>query len=62
MTSCAFGGAELDELYITTKRAFWPEAKRAELPLGGALLRVPRTALAAFGPGIRGAPVNRFRM
>jgi sugar lactone lactonase YvrE len=47
VTSCCFGGAELDELYITTARG--PGDGR----LGGAVFRVR--------PGVTGLPTNRFR-
>jgi sugar lactone lactonase YvrE len=51
-TSAAFGGADLDTLYITTARhRLSPEQLAAE-PLAGALL--------ALEPGVRGLPGNRF--
>jgi sugar lactone lactonase YvrE len=39
-TSCAFGGAQLDELYITSARAPLNEARRKEQPLAGDLFRL----------------------
>ncbi len=51
-TSCAFGGPELDELYITSARdGLAPDARLAE-PLAGSLFRVR--------PGIRGVPPSAF--
>lgn len=47
VTSCCFGGAELDELYITTARG------PGDGGLGGALFRAR--------PGVTGLPTNRFR-
>lgn len=61
-TACAFGGASLDELYITTAHEFWDEAKQAEMPLAGGLFKVSRDALASLGGGgpIRGQPMHYF--
>merc|ERR1712113_1132509 len=55
-TSCAFGGEDLDELYITTVYKWWSAEKRAALPLGGGLFKVSREALAQLGSNIRGVP------
>jgi sugar lactone lactonase YvrE len=53
VTSCAFGGPELDELYITTARSgMAPESLEAH-PLAGSLFRA-RVAS-------RGVPAQRFR-
>jgi sugar lactone lactonase YvrE len=52
VTCCAFGGADLTDLYITTMNfGMSEEAKRAQ-PLAGALFRCR--------PGVRGRPPNRF--
>jgi sugar lactone lactonase YvrE len=52
VTSCAFGGPDLDVLYITSARTgLAPDALEAQ-PLAGALF--------AFDPGVRGRPVNLF--
>jgi sugar lactone lactonase YvrE len=40
VTSCSFGGPELNELYITTASVGMTEAERAQLPLAGSLFRV----------------------
>ena len=47
ITSCAFGGEGLDELYVTTARR-----GRDDEPLAGALFRLR--------PGVRGLPPGRF--
>jgi len=48
-TSCAFGGPNLDELYITTSAEFMD---RAEDPIAGSLFRA--------SVGVRGMPVREF--
>jgi len=61
-TACAFGGAQLDELYITTAHEFWPADKMAKHPTAGGLYKVPREALAAaLGPGVTGVPMHHFK-
>lgn len=49
VTACTFGGANLDELYITTSREDLPEG---EEPRAGALFRVE--------PGVKGMPTREF--
>lgn len=51
-TSCAFGGADLDVLYVTTASQNMTEAERAAQPLAGALL--------AYDLGVRGLPEPIF--
>ncbi len=54
-TNCtcpAFGGAELDELYVTSARHRLSDEQLARQPLAGALFRVR--------PGVRGRPQHRF--
>ncbi len=51
-TSCAFGGADLDELFITTARVGLDEASRRKYPLAGSLF-------AAKVP-FKGVPARRF--
>ena len=52
-TSCAFGGPDLDELYVTSAwKGLSTDARRAE-PLAGALFRLR--------PGVRGALPSVFR-
>lgn len=51
-TSCAFGGPNLDVLYVTTASQFMTEAERSALPLAGALL--------AYDVGVRGLPEPLF--
>lgn len=52
VTSCAFGGPHLDELYITTARIGLTEAELLEQPLAGGLFRVR--------PGVCGVPAFEF--
>lgn len=47
-TSCAFGGGNLDTLYVTTASQAMSDAELKEKPLAGALF--------AFEPGMRGLP------
>ncbi|MBF4552511.1 SMP-30/gluconolactonase/LRE family protein [Corynebacterium suicordis] len=49
VTACTFGGANLDELYITTSREDLPEG---EEPRAGALFHVE--------PGVKGMPTREF--
>lgn len=51
-SSCAFGGENLDELYITSARGGLPEDDLAKQPLAGGLFRVR--------PGVKGRPPYRF--
>ena len=53
VTSCAFGGENLDVLYITTAREGLSEEQLREYPLSGGLFRV--------SPGVRGVPTNFYR-
>lgn len=53
VTSCAFGGADLDELYITTARVGYSEEKLAEQPLAGRLFRVK--------VGVKGVPAFAYQ-
>ncbi|WP_314002087.1 SMP-30/gluconolactonase/LRE family protein [uncultured Paenibacillus sp.] len=53
VTSCTFGGEELDELYITTARAGLTEEEADKQPLAGGIFAVK--------PGIRGWPVMRYK-
>ncbi len=52
VTSCAFGGPELDTLFITTARDGLTEAQLASQPLAGGLF--------ALRPGVRGLPAPEF--
>ena len=52
VTSCAFGGPDLDTLYITTASLRMDRAALAEQPLAGALF--------AADPGVRGLPEPAF--
>jgi sugar lactone lactonase YvrE len=52
VTKCAFGGPDLDQLFVTTAWIGLTEAERAEQPLAGALFRIR--------PGVKGRAVNRF--
>ena len=52
-TSCAFGGPDLDVLYVTSAwKGLGPDA-RAREPLAGSLFRVE--------PGVSGVPIGRVR-
>ena len=48
VSSCAFGGKNLETLYITTARAWVSPEKLKEFPLSGGLFAVK--------PGVRGVP------
>ena len=52
VTSCAFGGADLDQLYITCAAVRLSAAELAEQPLAGALFRAT--------PGVRGVPAFEY--
>lgn len=52
VTSCAFGGPNNDELYITTARTGISEESLASQPLAGGLFRVK--------PGVAGLPTYRY--
>ncbi|MFE5322504.1 SMP-30/gluconolactonase/LRE family protein [Paenibacillus sp. NPDC056579] len=52
VTSCAFGGPNNDELYITTARTGLSEESLAGQPLAGGLFRVK--------PGVAGLPTYRY--
>lgn len=51
-TKCAFGGANLDDLFITTAWTGLTDAERAAQPLAGGVFRCR--------PGVKGRPPNRF--
>jgi sugar lactone lactonase YvrE len=51
-TSCAFGGASLDELYITSAWTALSQEKRIQQPLAGDLFRVR--------PGVKGLKEPKF--
>jgi sugar lactone lactonase YvrE len=53
VTSCAFGGPELDTLFLTSARQKLTEAQLAAQPEAGGLFRVR--------PGVRGLPACAFR-
>lgn len=53
VTSCAFGGAKLDELFITTARKGLDESRLRDEPLAGGLFVVR--------PGVQGLPGFYFR-
>ncbi|GHA55483.1 SMP-30/gluconolactonase/LRE family protein [Pontibacter akesuensis] len=53
VTSCTFGGLNLDTLYITTAREWLPAAQLEQYPLSGSLFEVK--------PGVRGRKVNFFK-
>ena len=51
-TSCAFGGADLDELYVTSASEGLSDTERRAQPLAGSLFRIR--------PGIRGLPARSY--
>jgi sugar lactone lactonase YvrE len=53
VTKCAFGGPDLDDLFITTAWVGLSDTERDAQPLAGGLFRCR--------PGVKGKPVNRFR-
>jgi len=52
VTSCCFGGPELRDLYVTTRRESLSDAERAAQPLAGAVLRLD--------VGVAGLPTDAF--
>ncbi|MCX2740347.1 SMP-30/gluconolactonase/LRE family protein [Pontibacter anaerobius] len=52
VTSCTFGGPNLDTLYITTAREWLSDEQLAQYPLSGSVFEVK--------PGVRGRKVNWF--
>jgi len=52
ITSCCFGGPELRDLYVTTRREGLSDADVAEQPLAGSLLRLD--------VGVTGLPTHAF--
>lgn len=52
ITSCCFGGSDLRDLYVTTRREGLSETERAGQPLAGALLRLD--------VGVAGLPTHAF--
>ena len=52
ITSCCFGGPDLRDLYVTTRREGLSAAERAAQPLAGALLRLD--------VGVAGLPTHAF--
>ena len=52
VTSCTFGGPDLDRLFITTASTGLDPEQRAAQPLAGAIF--------AIDPGCRGMPMTRF--
>jgi sugar lactone lactonase YvrE len=52
VTKCAFGGADRDELFITTAWIGLSGQERAEQPLAGGVFRCR--------PGVKGKEINRF--
>jgi sugar lactone lactonase YvrE len=52
ITSCCFGGPELRDLYVTTRRDGLSDVELTQQPLAGALLRLD--------PGVAGLPTHAF--
>ncbi len=53
VTSCAFGGPDLDELFVTTGQEGFPPGGLADQPHAGGVFRCR--------PGVRGRPTRRFK-
>ncbi len=53
VTSCTFGGPNLDRLFITTARIGISEEKLAKEPLAGSIF--------VCEPGVQGVPVQKFK-
>ncbi len=53
VTSCCFGGADLDVLYVTSARVGLSPAQLEAAPLSGAVF-------AVTGLGVKGRPMRRF--
>ena len=53
VSSCAFGGKNLETLYITTARVWVNEEKLKQFPLSGGLFSVK--------PGVRGVPAEFYK-
>lgn len=62
VTSCAFGGDDLSELYITTAHEAMPasELESNGIPLAGALFKVTREKLQALG-AVPGRSVSKWK-
>ena len=52
VTSCAFGGDQLEELYVTTAAHGMDDGALAEQPLAGSLMKID--------PGVRGVPAYSY--
>jgi len=62
-TAVAFGGANLDTLFVTTAHEFWDESQKAACPLAGALFAVgPGELLAQIGRVVTGLPACAFKL
>lgn len=60
VTSCAFGGSDLRDLFVTSSRALLPEAERANDPVAGAVFVLQGLGVTGrlphkFGEGDRGS-------
>ena len=53
VTSCAFGGKDLDTLYITSARTGLSDNELREYPLTGSLFSIQ--------PGVKGLPMQSFK-
>lgn len=54
VTSCCFGGKEMDTLFITTARSGLNREQLEEYPLSGGLF--------SYTPGVEGLPANHFNL
>ena len=59
VTSCCFGGKNLDELYVTTVVAGADEAEIKALPQSGSLFRVKGLGVKGFPATIYEGPIKK---
>ncbi|CAK9046024.1 unnamed protein product [Durusdinium trenchii] len=62
VTSVAFGGSEMRDLYLTTGREGFDEAKAKQYPLAGSLFVVPAVKLAHISGGVAGQVPNQLKL
>ncbi|CAJ1377570.1 unnamed protein product [Effrenium voratum] len=61
VTSVAFGGENLEDLYLTTAREGFDPAAAERCPLAGSLFVVPKAQLAEIG-AVPGQPANQLKL
>ena len=58
-TSCAFGGPNLDVLYVTTASQWMTESELAAQPMAGALLAIEVSVRGLTEPRLAAKPASR---